>query len=362
MDRHEKRQAAGIWTRREVVMGMAAAGVWGGDLDIHASSANLDTHAKDWNWLVGRWDVWHRRLKDRLAGSNEWQEFGGESALWLSMNGLGTIDDNIIELPGDTYRGLTIRAFDLSTRRWLIWWLDGRNPTRIDPPVIGKFEGDSGTFVGRDEFEGRPIIMRFRWLDIHSRRPHWEQAFSTDNGASWEVNWRNFFTRTSAKPAPLPRMEHAPRDWDFLVGNWLVRNRRLKQRFTPNAPWEEFDNTITNWPVLGGFGNVGDNVFHAPDGRYHGMSIRAFDPQQLQWSSWWLDSRNPSQITPPMRGEFKDGIGTLIGNDVFEGKPIKVRSQWSRITPKTAHWEQSASIDGGVSWETNWIADLSRRS
>jgi hypothetical protein len=365
MDKHKK------WTRREAVMGMAAgvatAQVWAGDLDTHASTSNLatsnlDSHAKDWTWLVGNWDVWHRRLKERLADSNDWQEFGGKSALWLSMNGFGTIDDNIIDLPGDTYRGLTIRAFDRSTGQWSIWWLDGRNPTRIDPPVVGKFAGDSGTFVGRDEFKGRPIVMRFRWLDIHSRRPNWEQAFSPDNGATWEVNWRNYFTRTSAKPAPLPRIESAPRDWDFLVGNWQVRNRRLKQRFAHNAQWEEFDNTITNWPVLGGCGNIGDNVFHAPGGTYCGVSIRAFDSEKRQWLSWWLDSRNPSRIAPPVRGEFKDGVGTLIGDDVFEGKPVQVRSQWSRITPTSAHWEQAASIDGGVTWETNWISDLTRKA
>src|SRR5687768_18074005 len=98
MDRQKMQPAAGMRTRREVVMGMAgavAAGVGAGDLDTHAPGHTLDTHGKDWNWLVGNWDVWHRRLKERLAGSNDWQEFGGKSALWLSMNGLGTIDDNI---------------------------------------------------------------------------------------------------------------------------------------------------------------------------------------------------------------------------------------------------------------------------
>jgi hypothetical protein len=77
-------------TRREVVMGMAAGAVaaaaWAGDLDTHSSGQDLDSHAKDWTWLVGNWDVWHRRLKERLAGSTDWQEFGGKSALWLSMN------------------------------------------------------------------------------------------------------------------------------------------------------------------------------------------------------------------------------------------------------------------------------------
>ena len=112
MDKHKN------WTRREVVLGMTA-GLAAAPIRARTLGAgDLETHAQDWSWLIGNWDVWHRRLKERLAGSNDWQEFGGKSALWLSMNGAGTIDDNIIDLPGETYRGLTIRAFDPGTQQW----------------------------------------------------------------------------------------------------------------------------------------------------------------------------------------------------------------------------------------------------
>ena len=35
---------------------------------------------------------------------------------------------------------------------------------------------------------------------------------------------------------------------------------------------------------------------------------------------------------------------------------------WSDVTEQTAHWEQAFSADGGQTWETNWIMDLTRRS
>ncbi len=138
---------------------------------------------RDWAWLAGDWDVSHRRLRRRLAGDVNWDEFGGRSAVWLTMGGLGTIDDNILDLPGGIYRATGVRAFDPVSGRWLIWWLDGRNPTRIDPPVHGTFDGDEGLFLGEDVFEGRPIRVRFRWHEIHGSRPHWDQAFSPDDGA-----------------------------------------------------------------------------------------------------------------------------------------------------------------------------------
>lgn len=317
-------------------------------------------HARDWAWLVGNWDVWHRRLKERLVGDTHWQTFSGRSALWLVMDGQGTIDDNVVALPGDPYRGLTLRTFDPSTGKWSIWWLDGRDPTHIDPPVLGGFHADAGTFIGHDTFKGRPITMRFRWNDIHSSRPWWEQAFSADDGASWEVNWRNYFTRTSAVPTPLPKSADAPRDYDFLVGSWKVRHRRLRHRLVGNHDWDNFDGTLVNWPVLGGKGNVGDNVMALPSGTVRGIGLRAFDQATGQWLSWWIDNRTPSVIDPPVRGRFMEGTSTLIGDDHLDGRPIKTRVVWSRITPHSARWEQSCSADGGATWELNWVSDFTR--
>lgn len=325
-----------------------------------ANSPGLAARAHDWDWLIGNWDVWHRRLKDRLVGSDEWEEFEGKSALWLTMGGLGTIDDNIVALPDGTYRGLTVRAFDPALRTWAIWWLDGRNPTRIDPPVRGGFEGDVGTFIGRDTFKGQPITMRFLWQDIHGARPWWEQAFSTDEGATWEVNWRNYFTRTSAQPSLLPALAEAPKDWAFLAGRWNVRHRRLRQRLVGSNDWDEFGGTLVNWPVLGGHGNVSDNVMEFPTGDVRGVGLRAFDPATGQWLSWWLDSRMPADIAAPVSGGFADGIGTFVGDDTLDGRPIRTRVQWSRITPRSACWEQACSADGGATWETNWISEFTR--
>lgn len=325
-----------------------------------AQAATAAAHGKDWQWLLGNWDVRHRRLKERLVGDTHWQEFAGRSATWATMGGLGTIDDNLIELPDGTYRGLSLRAFDAATDTWAIWWLDGRQPTRIDPPVRGRFDGDGGTFVGADVFKGRPITTRFRWHDIHGARPWWEQAFSPDGGANWEVNWRNWFTRTAAQASPLPKLAGAPRDWDFLAGRWNVRHRRLRRRFAGSADWDEFGGTFVNWPVLGGYGNVGDNVMEFPAGTVRGVGFRAFDPASGQWSSWWLDGRSPAAIGAPLRGAFVDGIGQLLGDDVHDGKAIRTRVIWSRITERSARWEQSGSTDGGRTWEVNWISDFER--
>ncbi|MGH8173667.1 MAG: hypothetical protein ACREPX_11000, partial [Rhodanobacteraceae bacterium] len=356
--------------RRDFLSAMAAAGgvaafglpafARADETSAKNAATVLASHAHDWDWLLGSWDVFHRRLKERMVGDTRWEEFAGQSAFWLAMGGLGNFDDNVLALPGGTYRGLSVRAFDPATSQWAIWWLDGRNPTVIEPPVRGGFHEGVGTFLGRDTFKGRPITMRFRWQDLHEPRPWWEQAFSADEGANWEVNWRNYFTRTSAKPIPLPRLTDAPGDFDFLVGSWKVKHRRLKQRLVGSNDWDEFGGTLVNQPVLGGHGNVGDNVMEFPAGTVRGIGLRAYDPATRQWLSWWLDGRSPANIASPVRGGFVDGVGTFIGDDDLNGRPIKTRVLWSRITPRSARWEQSCSADGGATWESNWISDFTR--
>lgn len=344
-------------TRRELLQHFSMAGA-ASALGLPALAA-AGGHEQDWQWLQGCWDVHHERLRDRLVGSNTWDQFGGKTSMWLTLGGLGTIDDCLLYLPSGSYRAIAPRAFDPVSGQWNIWWLDGRMAGKLDPPVRGVFTGNEGEFRGDDVHKGTPVTVRFRWHETNSKRPWWDQSFSTDGGKSWEVNWRNYFTKTRPEPAPVPLdagetvVEQAG-DWAFLAGRWNVRNRRLKA-----GKWEVFASTLHNRPVMGGLGNVGDNVFHAPGGTYRGMSMRAYDTANGVWRSWWLDGRSPADIAAPVAGKFDKGTGSLIGEDVIDGERVQVRSLWSNITQKTARWEQATSRDGKA-WEANWIADLER--
>ncbi|MBA2381829.1 MAG: DUF1579 domain-containing protein [Chloroflexi bacterium] len=151
----------------------------------------------DWEFLYGRWTVHHRRLVTRLAGSDEWQEFEGTSELRPILNGAGNVDDNVLDLPGDRYRAASLRSYNPNAGMWSIWWLDGRNPGVIDTPVVGRFEGGVGTFLAEETFNGRPILVRFRWTRTDTDSPRWEQAFSPDGGQTWETNWEMDFTRAT---------------------------------------------------------------------------------------------------------------------------------------------------------------------
>jgi hypothetical protein len=148
-------------------------------------------------------------------------------------------------------------------------------------------------------------------------------------------------------------------DMAFFVGSWSVRHRRLRTQAAGGKAWEDFGGTCVNWPTLGGAGSADENLFEAPGGAWRGTGVQAFDDKTGLWSSWWIDGRTAT-LDPPVRGRFRDGVGTFFGDDTVDGRPVKVRVQWSRITPRSVHWEQAFSTDQGTTWKTNWISDFTR--
>ena len=46
-----------------------------------------------------------------------------------------------------------------------------------------------GPFFDREEYNGRTILVRFTWTHSGGSSCRWEQAFSPDEGKTWEVNW-----------------------------------------------------------------------------------------------------------------------------------------------------------------------------
>jgi len=163
---------------------------------------------------------------------------------------------------------------------------------------------------------------------------------------------------TPASAVPVVR-DHA-HDFDFLIGQWRVHHRRLKARLAGSHDWVEFEGTSRLWMAMDGHATVDDNFIGLPGGGYHAVGLRGYDPKSQTWAIWWLDARDPHMIGAPVIGNFQDGVGTFAGDDTFDGKPIKVRFVWSRISARSAHWEQAFSPDGGKTWETNWVMDLTR--
>lgn len=147
------------------------------------------TGERDFDFLHRDWRVRHRKLQTRLARADDWVAFDGTSSTRPILGGLGNVEDNWLDDPAGAYRATALRAFEAGTGLWRIWWLDLRHPGVLGPPVVGRFDGARGAFLADDIWDRTPIKVRFVWLTDGQAGPRWEQAFSQDGGATWEVNW-----------------------------------------------------------------------------------------------------------------------------------------------------------------------------
>jgi hypothetical protein len=170
-----------------------------------------------------------------------------------------------------------------------------------------------------------------------------------------------FRTRTEADPMSITTAKSTADDFDFFVGQWTVRHRRLKERLAGCTQWDEFGGTSHMQKLMDGHGNCDDNLIGAPAGAYRAVTLRSFDPKTCQWAIWWVDGRTPHyRLDPPMVGSFSDGVGTFYADDIINERPVRVRFLWSDITANSCRWQQAFSPDCGQTWETNWIMDFSR--
>lgn len=166
-----------------------------GELLIKASAGSS---LNDFDFLVGKWKMYNRRLNKRLENCKDWTAFLSYDENQKVLSGTADMDTyRTTEMPGmegKLFEGLTIRLFNPQTRLWSLYWV-ASNVGVLDPPVVGSFENKVGHFFTKDVYNGKKVIVMFRWDARDQNRPVWSQAFSPDNGKTWEWNWYNVSVR-----------------------------------------------------------------------------------------------------------------------------------------------------------------------
>jgi len=141
----------------------------------------------DFDFLEGKWHVQNRKLKERLAGCTEWVTF--ESEIHLRKTLMGNIENYYALFGGVPFEGMAVRLFDPQTKLWTIYWIDSSIPKMDTHPVEGSFENKVGEFFTKDVFNGKVILVVYKWDATNAVHPIWSQAYSSDEGLSWEWNW-----------------------------------------------------------------------------------------------------------------------------------------------------------------------------
>jgi hypothetical protein len=149
-------------------------------------------------------------------------------------------------------------------------------------------------------------------------------------------------------------------DFDFLFGQWKVHCRRLLSPLTGSHEWIEFDGTNVVHKVWDGRANMDEFEADTPSGHVEGMTVRTYNIKSHQWTIYWSSQTNGTIDFPPMVGQFKQGRGEFYDAENYKARGIFVRFTWVVNSPNSCHWEQAFSADGGNTWETNFVWDLTR--
>jgi hypothetical protein len=149
---------------------------------------------EDFDFLIGKWRLHHEKLRSRLNNCKDWDEFETTVEDFEILEGVGNMDVGKSVQNGKPWEGRTIRLFNPKTRLWSLYWI-ASDVAVMDPPVVGSFENNVGHFFGKDVFNGKEIIVLFRWDARDKNNPIWSQAFSPDNGKTWEWNFINVSRR-----------------------------------------------------------------------------------------------------------------------------------------------------------------------
>ena len=152
----------------------------------------------NFDFLFGRWRIAnHKRTQPLVQGSTEWVDFDARLEARPVLGGLGNVDAfSAAEFPGrGSFEGGTLRLFQPSTGLWRIWWMSTIGDGLLDVPVVGRFDGDRGVFECEDVIEGLPVRVRYVWTVDAPDAPRWQQFFSFDDGATWDLNWTMDLTR-----------------------------------------------------------------------------------------------------------------------------------------------------------------------
>ena len=149
-------------------------------------------------------------------------------------------------------------------------------------------------------------------------------------------------------------------DFDFEIGTWTTKLRRLQNPLSGSTTWVDYEGTSIVREILNGRANLVELDVEGASGRIEGLSLRLYDAEARQWSLNFAGARS-GVLTPPVYGGFNGNCGEFYGQDTLNGRAILVRFVISEIEPDSARFEQAFSIDGGRTWEVNWIAIDTRR-
>lgn len=193
VEREAPRIASPWWALLALLLGATLPGA---DL-VHAQafpvSSALPAESRQFDFWVGAWSVNLRVLQADLT----WRDQHTSVAhIYPILNGKAVLelwDENRV----DGITGYSLRYFDTARGEWVLW-LNWPGPNRSgSSSLAGSFRHGRGEFFSTSTApDGSETLSRYTFSDIKPESLRWDDAFSSDGGATWRHSWIMEFRRT----------------------------------------------------------------------------------------------------------------------------------------------------------------------
>ena len=161
-------------------------------------SPALSAEARQFDFWIGEWDVNLRVRQNDLTWADQHR---AQAKVYPILSGKAVLElwseDQVSGI-----KGYSLRYFDQTRDEWVLW-LNWPSANRSgSSSLAGTFRHRRGNFFSTSvAADGTETTSRFSFSDISPDSFRWDDAFSTDGGATWRDNWIMEFSRTAPKPS-----------------------------------------------------------------------------------------------------------------------------------------------------------------
>ncbi len=306
---------------------------------------------QDFEFWVGEWGV-NLRTRQDLS----WQDtYSANAKIYSVLNGKA-----VLELWDESsIKGFSLRYFDPVRNAWILWLNWPRNDRSGSSSLEGNFKNGRGEFFSSvTDDDGNEVTSRYTFADITRTTLRWDDAYSSDGGATWSHQWIMEFTRLANAPrldgsggpahtfaagdrCVLPQF----RSYEFLSGPWV--GTLESGRRGPTA--------LTGFRILGGC-----SVLLFAGVRGHPQSATRFahltwNTMREQFEMLRLASDSAAQADL-FYGETTDNGFVFYAPDVTGAPENRIRIE--RLENDGVLWIEETSVDGD--WSLVWGARVHR--
>ena len=149
----------------------------------------------EFDFDFGTWRTHTSRMLHPLSGAQEWVDMDGTTVITPIWGGRANIAEHTAPGPDGPIQSLALYTFNPKTHEWNVNFATPSSGRLSSTPGIGHFKDGRVDFYDQEPINGKTVLVRFSMWSITPDTAQSEQAFSTDDGKTWEINWINKYTR-----------------------------------------------------------------------------------------------------------------------------------------------------------------------